>query len=121
LKGDTAFSLSAFNAGDILPDGSGLPRGIAVNVLNVEGDRLPGGTARDFVMVNGRAFQAKVAEKFLSSLKILAKTTDRLEGTKKVGSAALRGLRDVFEAVGATPRAAALGGAPNVEPPGENY
>lgn len=113
------------NAGDILPDVIGLPRGLAMKVFDVAGERLPGseGTAQDFVMVNGPVFQAKTAEKFLGNLKLLAKTTDRLEGTKKVVSAALRGVRHAFEAVGAEAPAAvnALGGAPNVEPLGETY
>ncbi|MGY2735977.1 catalase [Sphingomonas sp. UYP23] len=113
------------NAGDILPDVIGLPRGLAMKVFDVAGERLPGseGTAQDFVMVNGPVFQAKTAEKFLGNLKLLAKTTDRLEGTKKVVSAALRGVRHAFEAVGAEAPAAiiSLGGAPNVEPLGETY
>lgn len=113
------------NAGDILPDAIGLPRGLAMKVFDVAGDRLPGseGTAQDFVMVNGPVFQAKTAEKFLGNLKLLAKTTDRLKGTKKVVSAALRGVRHAFEAVGAEPPAAinSLGGAPNLEPLGETY
>ncbi|TPG54352.1 catalase family protein [Sphingomonas glacialis] len=113
------------NAGDILPDVIGLPRGLAMKVFDVAGERLPGseGTAQDFVMINGPVFQAKTADKFLGNLKLLAKTTDRLEGAKKVVSAALRGVRHAFEAVGAEPPAAvnALGGAPNVEPLGETY
>ena len=38
------------NAGDILPDAIGLPRGLAMKVFDVAGDRLPGseGTAQDF-------------------------------------------------------------------------
>ena len=113
------------NAGDILPDAISLPRGLAMKVLDVPGERLPGseGTAQDFVMINGEVFVAPTAAKFLGNLKMLAKTTDRLEGTKKVVSAALRSVRHVFEAVGAEAPAAvnALGGAPNAEPLGETY
>lgn len=113
------------NAGDILPDAISLPRGLAMKVLDVPGKRLPGaeGTAQDFIMINGKVFTATTAEKFLGNLKMLAKTTDRLEGTKKVVSAALRGARHVFEAVGMEAPAAVnvLGGAPNVEPLGETY
>ena len=113
------------NAGDILPDAISLPRGLAMKVLDVPGERLPGseGTAQDFVMINGEVFVAPPAAKFLGNLKMLAKTTDRLEGTKKVVSAALRSVRHVFEAVGAEAPAAvnALGGAPNAEPLGETY
>ena len=113
------------NAGDILPDAISLPRGLAMKVLDVPGERLPGaeGAAQDFIMINGNVFTAATAQKFLGNLKLLAKTTDRLEGAKKVASAALRGVRHVFEAVGAQAPAAvlSLGGAPNVEPLGETY
>lgn len=77
------------NAGDVLPDVIGLPRGLTIKVLDVEGDRMPEaeGLTQDFVMVNGNVFQAKNADKFLGNLKILAKTTCKMEGTKKVVAA----------------------------------
>ncbi|USI74962.1 catalase family protein [Sphingomonas morindae] len=112
------------NAGDILPDAISLPRGLAMKVLDVEGARLPGseGRAQDFVMVNGTVFQARTADQFLSSLKLLAKTTDRLEGTKKALSATLRGVRAALDTLGLeSPTINALGGAPQVEPLGETY
>jgi hypothetical protein len=113
------------NAGDILPDVISLPRGLAMKVLDVPGERLPGseGSAQDFIMINGNVFIAPTAKKFLGNLKLLAKTTDRIEGTKKALSATLRGVRHVFEAVGAEAPAAitSLGGAPNAEPLGETY
>ena len=112
------------NAGDLLPDSISLPRGIAVKVLDAEGERLPGaaGTAQDFVMVNGKVFQAKTADKFLGNLKLLASTTDRMEGTKVALSAALRGVNTALKAVGVESAAVnSLGGAPNVDPLGETY
>jgi len=112
------------NAGDILPDAISLPRGLAMKVFDVEGPRLPGseGTAQDFVLVNGTVFQAKTADKFLGNLKLLAKTTDRIEGTKKVMSSVLRGVRATLETIGVESAAInSLGGAPNVEPLGETY
>ncbi len=112
------------NAGDILPDAISLPRGLALKVLDVEGERLPGaeGTTQDFVMVNGKVFQAKTADSFLGSLKMLAKTTDRMEGTKTVMSSMLRGVNSALEAVGIeSTTVASLGGAPNVDPLGETY
>jgi len=44
------------NAGDILQDAISLPRGLALKVLDVQGERLPEaeGTTQDFIMVNGR-------------------------------------------------------------------
>ena len=112
------------NAGDILPDAISLPRGMAMKVLNVDGERLPDaeGTTQDFIMVNGKVFQAKTAEDFLSSLKMLAKTTDRMEGTKKVASAVFRGVNSALQTVGIqSTTLGSLGGAPNVDPLGETY
>jgi len=112
------------NAGDILPDAVSLPRGVALKVLDAPGERLPGaeGTAQDFIMVNGPVFQAKTAEAFHSSLKLLAKTTDRAETLKVAASTVLRGVNKALQAVGIeSPTLAGLGGAPNVEPLGETY
>ena len=112
------------NAGDILPDAVSLPRGLALKVLDVEGERLPDaeGTTQNFIMVNGKVFQAKTAEKFLGSLKLLAKTTDRAEGLKVAASTVLRGVNKALTAVGIEiPAVGSLGGAPNVDPLGETY
>ncbi len=112
------------NAGDILPDAIALPRGFALKVVGVDGARLPDaeGNTQDFVMVNGPIFQAPNPEKFLSSLKLLAKTTDRMEGTKTVMSSVLQTVNEGLEAVGiASPTVQSLGGAPNVDPLGETY
>ncbi len=112
------------NAGDILPDVIGLPRGLAIKVVGVEGDRLPGadGDTQDFVMVNAPTFQATTTKKFLGDLRLLAKTTDRMEGTKKAVSAVLRGVHNALDVVGVHIAAVdSLGGAPNVEPLGETY
>jgi catalase len=112
------------NAGDILPDAVSLPRGVAVKVLDVDGERLPDaeGSTQDFVLVNGPIFQAKTAKQFLGSLKMLAKTTDRMEGTKTVVSSVLQTVNSGLEAIGlASPSMQSLGGAPNVDPLGETY
>ena len=112
------------NEGDILLDAISLPRGLALKVLDVDGERLPDaeGTTQDFVMVNGKVFQAKTTDRFLGSLKMLAKTTDRLEGTKVALSTALRGVNSALKTVGIeSTTLASLGGAPNVDPLGETY
>ncbi|MCJ2135993.1 catalase family protein [Methylobacterium sp. J-026] len=112
------------NAGDILPDAVSLPRGLALKVLDVAGERLPGaeGTTQNFIMVNGTVFQAPNAAKFLGSLKLLAGTTDRVEGLKVAASTVLRGVNKALHAVGIdSPTVGALGGAPNVDPLGETY
>ncbi|MET3858282.1 MULTISPECIES: catalase family protein [unclassified Rhizobium] len=112
------------NAGDILPDAIALPRGLAMKVVGVEGPRLSdaAGSTQDFVMVNGPVFQAPNAEKFLGNLKMLAKITDRMEGTKEVLSSVLQTVNKGLEAVGiSSPAVQSLGGAPNVDPLGETY
>jgi len=112
------------NAGDILPDAVSLPRGLALKVFDVDGERLPDaeGTTQNFIMVNGKVFQAPNAEKFLGSLKLLAGTTDRAEGLKVAASTVLRGVNKALHAVGIdSPTIGSLGGAPNVNPLGETY
>lgn len=112
------------NAGDILPDTITLPRGLAIKVMDVDGERLPdaAGRTQNFVLVNGPVFQAKTADKFLGNLKMLAGTTDKAEGTKEAMSTVLRGVNTVLSAVGLeSPKVQSLGGAPNVDPLGETY
>ena len=112
------------NAGDVLPDAIGLPRGLAIKVLDVQGERLPGaqGAAQDFVMVNGPVFQVKNAHQFLGNLKLLAGTTNKGEGAKVALSKVLQGVNTALTAVGIeNPKIASLGGAPNVNPLGETY
>jgi catalase len=120
----TVFMRLSTNAGDILPDAVALPRGLAIKVVGVEGERLPdaAGRSQDFIMVNGPVFQAKTAEKFLGSLKMLAKTTDKMEGAKTVLSSVLQTVNSGLEAVGVSSSTVqSLGGAPNVDPLGETY
>ncbi|AYD04692.1 catalase family protein [Neorhizobium sp. NCHU2750] len=112
------------NAGDILPDAISLPRGLALKVVDIPGGRLPDaeGSTQDFVMVNSPVFQAKNTKKFLGSLKMLAKTTDRMEGTKEVLSDALQGINTALETVGlSSPTVQSLGGAPDGDPLGQTY
>jgi catalase len=111
--------------GDILDDSVSTPRGMALKIFGVEGERLPGtegDTTQDFVMVNGPAFSAPNAKKFASTLKLLAPTTDRAEGAKKALSAVLRGTERLVEAFGGkSPTLLALGGQPETNPLGDSY
>ncbi|MBP2296959.1 catalase family protein [Azospirillum rugosum] len=89
--------------GDILPDSVSTPRGLAIKVMGVPGERLPGSegqTTQDFVLVNGPVFAVPDGKSFLGSLKLLAATTDRAPTAKKVVSAGLRGAEAVVEAFG---------------------
>ena len=113
------------NAGDILDDSIRLPRGLALKVLGVEGERLPGSeseTTQDFILVDGPAFAAPDAKHFLSNLKLLSKTTDKAEGAKKVLSTVLRGAEAALEAVGGeSAMLKQMGGAPQTHPLGDTY
>jgi hypothetical protein len=111
--------------GDILEDSISVPRGLAVKLFGVPGDRLPGSeadTTQDFILVNGPAFAAPTPKAFLANLKMLAKTTDTGEGLKKGLSAVLQTVDAALETVGIqSPTIQTLGGAPNTHPLGETY
>lgn len=113
------------NPGDILDDTVSSPRGLAIKIIGVEGDRLPGSeqdTTQDFVMVNGPAFVAPNAASFAKSLKLLAATTDTGQGWKKLFSAALRGVVALSQSLGIDGSSLkALGGQPMTHPLGETF
>jgi hypothetical protein len=111
--------------GDLLDDSVSTPRGLAIKVIGVQGVRLPGSEAdatQDFVMINGPAFAAPNAKKFLGSLKLLAGTTDKVPHLKSVLSATLRGAEKLLESVGGhSGTLRSLGGEPATHPLGETY
>jgi catalase len=113
------------NPGDILDDSVSTPRGMAIKIMGVEGERLPGAegeSTQNFVMVNAPAFNAKNPKAFLKSLKLLAKTTDTSQGWKKVFSAVARGAETVIEAVGGeSGTLKGLGGHPMTNILGETF
>jgi hypothetical protein len=104
-------------AGDMLEDGVSIPRAIAFKVIGVDGDRLAGSETdrtQDFLMADGPVFSAPTAKKFLASLKLLAKTTDKAPGLKKALSSVLRGVEAGLESVGSeSATLKTLGGHPN--------
>jgi hypothetical protein len=93
--------------------------------MGVQGPRLPGSEAQstqDFVLVNGPAFGAPTAQKFLGSLKAAAATTDKAEGLKKALSTVARGTEAVLEAFGhKSPLVLTLGGQPLTHILGETF
>ncbi|AQR72815.1 catalase family protein [Sphingomonas sp. LM7] len=111
--------------GDILDDSVSSPRGLALKVLDVSGERLAGTPAsdgQDFVLVNGPAFGNPTPAKFLPGLKLLAKTTDKADGAKAVFSGVMQTVEGALESVGIkSPLIATLGGAPNTHPLGDIY
>jgi hypothetical protein len=111
--------------GDLLPDGVSTPRGLAIKIIGVPGERLPDSEAavtQDFLMVNGPAFAAPDGKGFLKNLKLLASTTDRAPKAKEWISSALRGVEHVVEAFGGQSGAIkSLGGHPMTNLLGETY
>jgi hypothetical protein len=108
-----------------LPDNVSLPRGMAVKVIGVHGERLPGSeadTTQDFVLLEGPTFGRPDAKHFLKDLKLVAVTTDKSPGGKQFLSALLRGTEAVIEAVGGeSAKLKGLGGHPQTHPLGETY
>ena len=111
--------------GDLLDDRVSTPRGFAMKVIGVEGERLPGSegaSTQDFLLVNGPAFLSPSAKKFLGSLKLLAATTDRVPNLKRAFSAMLRGTEKVIEAFGGeSGQIKGLGGHPETNILGETF
>ena len=103
--------------GDILDDSVSTPRGLALKILGVEGPRLPGSegdTTQDFVMTDGKAFGVPTPKAFLTNLKLLAATTDKIEGVKKAASGLLQQVQKAIIATTGEPNStvAQLGGVP---------
>ena len=111
--------------GDILDDSVSTPRGLAIKIMDVPGERLEGSedaTTQDFVMVNGPTFNAPNGKAFLRSLKLIAPTTDRVEGAKKALSAVMRNVEKLVEAFGGeSALAKSLGGEPPHNILGETF
>jgi hypothetical protein len=111
--------------GDLLDDHVSVPRGLAMKVINVEGDRLEGSenaVTQDFVLVNGPAFGAAKGSKFLGTLRLLSKTTDKAEWAKRALSSVLQTVEKGLEALGTeSALIKTLGGHPLTNPAGEIY
>ncbi|MDY7540393.1 catalase family protein [Undibacterium sp. 5I1] len=112
--------------GDLLDDAVSTPRGMAIKLIGVNGERLAGSeddVTQDFVLVNGSpTFGAPRAKEFLGSLKLLASTTDKAPGLKKVLSAVLQSTEKVLEAVGSkSGKIIAMGGHPETNILGETF
>lgn len=111
--------------GDVLDDRVSLPRGMAIKVVGVSGDRLEGSegeVTQDFLMVNGPVFGKAKPRDFLKNLKVVAATTDKAPALKEGLSAVLRGVEKVVEAAGGESAGLkALGGHPQTHILGETF
>ncbi|MFM2088006.1 MAG: hypothetical protein RLZZ237_2875 [Pseudomonadota bacterium] len=117
--------------GDILDDKVSTPRGLAIKLIGVPGVQLSSldtdatdrdATTQDFVLVNGPAFLAPTAKKFLGSLKLLASTTDKVPRLKQALSSVLQGAEKALEAAGGeSGTLKSLGGHPETHVLGDTY
>ena len=112
------------NPGDMLADNVSSPRGLAIKVLNVEGDKVPnhsGATTQDFVCINANAFTAPDPAGFLDGIKLFDKNLETPEGVKHAVSLVARGTNAVLKAIH-LPSATLEGiGAAAVHPLGESF
>jgi hypothetical protein len=111
--------------GDVLDDDVSVPRGMAVKVVGVPGERVTGSEGesnQDFVLVNGPVFAKPEPKSFLSTLKLLAATTDKAPGLKKVLSVVMRGTEKLLESVGIhSGTVLTLGGYPETHILGDEF
>lgn len=111
--------------GDLLHDSVSTPRGIALKIMDVDGERLAGSetsTNQDFVMVNGKEFNSPSGKDFLKNLKLLAATTDRMEGTKEFLAGILKKVEGALETFGTeSAKLKTLGGNPETHILGESF
>jgi len=112
-------------AGDVLDDNVSLPRGLAIKVVGVSGARVPGSeqdVTQDFVCANGPVFPQGHPSSFLSTLKLVAATTGKAPGLKKVLSTVMRGAEKLVESVGGeSPTLMTLGGYPEIHILGDEF
>jgi hypothetical protein len=112
--------------GDILDDSVSVPRGLAIKIIGVKGARLEGSegeVTQDFLLINGPAFGAPTPKKFLSVLRLLARTTNSAEWLKKILSAVMRQVQKVIVTITGRPSGtvATLGGHPESHILGETF
>jgi hypothetical protein len=111
--------------GDVLDDAVSVPRAAALKVVGVNGSRVPSSeqdVTQDFLFINGKAFGAATPDAFLRNLKLLAVTTDKAPGLKKVLSSVVRGVEKIVEGVGGqSPTLLTLGGYPETNILGDEF
>jgi hypothetical protein len=112
--------------GDILDDSVSTPRGLSVKIIGVRGERLDGSendVTQDFLLVNGPAFGAPNPKQFLPAISLLSKTTNRVQGLKKLLSAVMRQIQRAIVALTGQPNVtvATLGGQPETHILGETF
>ncbi len=112
------------NPGDMLADNVSSPRGLALKVLGVDGEKVPnhgGKPTQDFVCINGSKFTAPDPAGFLKGIKQFDESLTLPEGVKHAVSVGARAANAVLKAVH-LPSATLEGiGAAAVHPLGESF
>ena len=113
------------NRPDVLDDDIGVPRGLALKVIGVEGDRLPGSAThrtQDFVMVNQPSFTEPDLGVFVRNIRFVNATAHTGLAWKKALAAVLRRIVGPLKAVGIRARSlTTMGGHPLTHPLGETF
>ena len=89
--------------GDMLDDNISTPRGMALKIIGVDGERLPGSegaNTQDYVLGNSPAFNVSNAKTFLRNIKVMAAPTDKADGLKKIFSSISQTAEAALEKVG---------------------
>ena len=97
---------------DIHSDAIPAPRGFAIKVIGVEGERLSpdiGGANQDFLMVNFPVLAFGTVQKYKKMLTLLERRARSPEAVQKASAATARGVQRLVRAVGATPDATLQG------------
>lgn len=111
--------------GDVLDDNVSTPRGLALKIYGFEGDFLGSERseqAQDFLLVNGATFPSPTIKGFGKNVSLLAKTTNKGNGLKKLLSSLLQATEQFLEKLGIkSATLVSLGGHPQTNLLGETY
>ena len=112
------------NPGDLLADTVSSPRGLAVKVLNAEGETVAnhtGHTTQDFVCVDADKFGAPDPAGFLKQIKLFDKNLETPENVKHAVSVTARAINATIGVVGLHSATLEGVGAPAVHILGESF
>ena len=110
--------------GELLDDRKvSTPRGLALKVLGVEGEMLPGnaGQTQDWVLDTGEIFNAADAKTFLGEITMTEASTPMPEGVKSVVSTISAATNAMLNAVGGNSANLDFFGHPKLHPLTETY
>jgi catalase len=112
------------NPGDMLPDSISSPRGLAVKLIGVQGEMLPGherNTTQDFAFVNGKAFAVKDAAAFLKQVHLIERHVTDSQTFKQIVSTTARIAEATLERLGTESATLRGFGHPETHILGETY